>query len=123
LKFLNARTRLQVWFLPGALIGALYASERTGKQIRRLVEQFIVSFEERLVDELVNRDALRWVEFLEIVLGNDGLRSSEGFISFVYDSLKRDTLFTSPEPSSIFAQWSSTAPNAYSRRPTRLRRN
>lgn len=36
MKFLNARTRLQVWFLPGAVIGAFYASEMTGKQVRAL---------------------------------------------------------------------------------------
>jgi NTE family protein len=74
----------------GAVIGALYASGMSGRQIRDLVEQFIISPEERLVEELVNHDALRWVEFLEIDLGNGGLLSSEGFISFLYDTLRRN---------------------------------
>ena len=75
----------------GAVIGALYASGMSGRQIRDLVGQFIISPEERLVEELVNRDALRWVDFLEIDLGNGGLLSSEGFISFLYDTLRRDS--------------------------------
>jgi len=75
----------------GAVIGALYASGMSGKQIHALVEQFIISPGEGLVEELLNRDALRWVEFLEIDLGHGGLLSSEGFISFLYDTLKRDS--------------------------------
>jgi len=75
----------------GAVIGALYASGMSGRQIHALVGQFIISPGEGLVEELLNRDALRWVEFLEIDLGHGGLLSSEGFISFLYDTLKRDS--------------------------------
>ncbi|MGD2112606.1 MAG: patatin-like phospholipase family protein [Gammaproteobacteria bacterium] len=74
----------------GAIIGALYASGIRGKQIRELVGQFIISPDEGLVEELLNRDALRWVEFLEIDLGHGGLLSSEGFIAFLYDTLRHD---------------------------------
>jgi len=74
----------------GAVIGALYASGMSGKQMRQLVERFIISPEEGLVEELLNRDALRWVEFLEIDLGHGGLLSSEGFISFLYETVKHD---------------------------------
>jgi len=75
----------------GAIIGALYASGITGKQIRELVEQFIISPGEHLVEKLLNKDALRWIEFLEIDLGSGGLLNSEGFISFLYDTLKHDS--------------------------------
>jgi len=75
----------------GAIIGALYASGMTGKEIRELVEQFIITPGERLVEELLNKDALRWVEFIEIDLGKGGLLNSEGFISFLYDTLEHDT--------------------------------
>lgn len=75
----------------GAIIGALYASGMSGREIRELVEVFIISPEEHLVEELLNRDALRWVEFIEIDLGKGGLLNSEGFISFLYDTLKHDT--------------------------------
>jgi NTE family protein len=75
----------------GAIIGALYASGMSGREIRELVEVFIISPGEGLVEELLNKDALRWVEFIEIELGKGGLLNSEGFISFLYDTLKHDT--------------------------------
>jgi NTE family protein len=75
----------------GAIIGALYASGMSGREIRELVEVFIISPGEHLVEELLNKDALRWVEFIEIDLGKGGLLNSEGFISFLYDTLKHDT--------------------------------
>ena len=75
----------------GAIIGALYASGMTGKQIRESVEQFIISPEEHLIEELVNKDALRWVEFLDVELGKGGLLSSEDFIAFLYEKLKPKT--------------------------------
>ena len=75
----------------GAIIGALYAAGMSAKQIRELVEQFIISPGEPLLDELVNKDTLRWVDFIEIELGNGGILSSEGFIAFLYDTLKPKT--------------------------------
>jgi len=75
----------------GAIIGALYASGMSGNQIRRLVEQFIISPEEKLFEELVNKDALRWIDFIEIELGRGGLLNSEGFIAYLYDALKRES--------------------------------
>lgn len=75
----------------GAIIGALYAAGMSGKQIRELVEQFIISPGEPLLEKLVSKDALRWVEFIEIELGNGGILSSEGFIAFLYDTLKPRT--------------------------------
>lgn len=75
----------------GAIIGALYAANMSGKQIRKLVEQFIISPGEPLLQELVNKDTLRWVDFIEIELGNGGILSSEGFIAFLYDTLKPKT--------------------------------
>jgi NTE family protein len=75
----------------GAIIGALYAAGQSGRQIRGMVEQFIVSPEEHLVEELLNQDALRWLEFIEIELGGGGLLSSEEFIAFLYEALACDT--------------------------------
>jgi NTE family protein len=75
----------------GAIIGALYAGGLSGRQIRNLVENFIVSPEETLVDEILDKDALRWIDFIEIELGKGGLLSSQDFISFLYDTLQKDT--------------------------------
>jgi NTE family protein len=75
----------------GAIIGALYASGMTGKAIRELVEQFIISPDEPLVEQLSNRESLRWLEFIEVEFGNGGLLSSEGFIAYLYETLQYDT--------------------------------
>ena len=75
----------------GAVIGALYASGKSGRQIRELVERFIISPQEHVVEELLSKDALRWVEFLDIEFGEGGLLSSEGFMSFMYDTIGQIT--------------------------------
>lgn len=75
----------------GAIIGALYAGGMTGKEIRELVEQFFISSEERLFEEILDKEALRWVEFIEVEVGSGGLLSSEGFISFLYDTLEQES--------------------------------
>lgn len=87
----------------GAIIGALYASGKTGKQIRKLVEEFFISSDEHLIEEIINKDALRWVEFIEIELGNGGLLNSQGFISFLYDNLKQKSLEELEIPLKIIA--------------------
>ena len=75
----------------GAVIGALYASGMGGKKIREMVETFIISPGERLVEKLLNKDVTRWLEFIEIELGRGGLMDSEGFISFLYENIGQDT--------------------------------
>jgi NTE family protein len=75
----------------GAIIGALYASGMTGREIRELVEQFIISPDEPLIEQLSNKETLRWFEFIEVEFGNGGLLSSEGFIAYLYETLQYDT--------------------------------
>jgi NTE family protein len=75
----------------GAVIAALYASGKSGKEIREMIGKFIISPGEQIVQELLSNDAMRWVEFIEIELGHGGLMSSEGFISFLYENIKHDT--------------------------------
>jgi NTE family protein len=43
------------------------------------------------MEKLVDKNALRWVDFLEVDLGNGGILSSEGFIAFLYDTLEPET--------------------------------
>lgn len=73
----------------GAIIGALYASGMSGKEIREMVEQFIISPDEELIDEFGNDETLRWLDFIDIEFGKGGLLSSKGFIKFLYDKLKQ----------------------------------
>ncbi|MDT8384730.1 MAG: hypothetical protein RRB22_09965 [Gammaproteobacteria bacterium] len=43
------------------------------------------------MEEILNKEALRCLEFLEIEFGNGGILSSEGFISFLYDTIRQKT--------------------------------
>lgn len=71
----------------GAIIGALYASGKTAKDIRQLVEQFVISSDETLSKELLHEDTLRWIEFIDLELGEGGILSTEGFIAFLYEKI------------------------------------
>lgn len=74
----------------GAIIGALYAGGLSGSEIRELVEQFIISPNEELIDELRDKETLRWLDFIDVEIGKGGLLNSRGFISFLYDKLKQE---------------------------------
>lgn len=87
----------------GSIIGALYAAGMSGRQIRQLVEQFIITPDERLQEELVNKDTLRWLEFIEVELGHGGILSSEGFIAYLYDALQHDAFEKLKMPLKIVA--------------------
>ncbi|MDT8452573.1 MAG: patatin-like phospholipase family protein [Gammaproteobacteria bacterium] len=73
----------------GAIIGALYASGLSGNEIRELVEQFIISPDEELLDEFSDQETFRWLDFIDVEFGKGGLLNSKGFISFLYDELKQ----------------------------------
>jgi len=87
----------------GAIIGALYASGMTAKQIRERVEQFIISPDESLIEQLSNKETLRWLDFIELEIGNGGLLSSEGFIAYLYETLKYDTFEALEIPHTVVA--------------------
>ena len=87
----------------GAIIGALYASGMKGAEIRALVEGFIVEPDEGLLQQLVSEDALRWVDFIEVELGNGGLLSADGFLSFMYEQIHRKSFEQLVIPLSVVA--------------------
>jgi NTE family protein len=88
---MNIRPRCLAGSSIGAIIGGLYASGLSAKQIREMVEQFIISPHEKVIEQLINGETLRWIDFIEVELGNGGLLSSEGFLSFLYEKLKKQS--------------------------------
>ncbi|MGD2075824.1 MAG: patatin-like phospholipase family protein [Gammaproteobacteria bacterium] len=98
----------------GAVIGAMYASGMTGRAIHRLVDRFLISSDEGVFEQLADRDALRWMEFIEIELGSGGLVSSQGFLSFVYETIHKDDFESLNIPLSI------AAADFWEREPVRL---
>ena len=72
----------------GAVVGALYASGMSAREIRRLILEYFVMPEEDLLERLVSGEALRWMDFIEVELGDGGLLGSERFMSFLYKKLE-----------------------------------
>ena len=71
----------------GAIIGALYAAGLSGKEIRALIEQFLVA--EQDADSLLPAlpKSIRWLDFIDPELGSGGLLDSSDFIEFVGEQL------------------------------------
>ena len=73
----------------GAVIGSLYAAGISGKKIRGLVEQFLLSHQEKPLKSLFEERSLEWINFVEIELGHGGLLSADGFLAFMSETLKK----------------------------------
>jgi NTE family protein len=98
----------------GAIIGALYASGMSGADIRALVEGFILSSGDNVLERIVSEDALRWVDFIEVELGHGGLLSADGFLSFMYEKLHEQRFEALAIPLKV------TAADLWSREPVVL---
>ena len=57
----------------GAVFGALYAAGMSGREMRALVDQFIVTRQESWMDALFEKQPLKWLEFLDPEIGGGGL--------------------------------------------------
>jgi len=73
----------------GAVIGALYASGRSGKEIRKFVNGLVISSKESWSEALLRKDILKWIEFIDPELGKGGLIDGENFIQYVHKELQR----------------------------------
>jgi NTE family protein len=84
---LGIRPHLMAGTSIGAIIGALYAAGLSGKDIRALIEQFLL--EEPNPDSLLPAlpRSLRWLDFIDPEIGNGGLLDSSDFIEFIGEQL------------------------------------
>lgn len=71
----------------GAIIGGLYASGRSGAEIRDLVGRLTVSENENWLGSLFSEDIRRWFDFIEVRLGKGGLLSTDAFLTFLGEQL------------------------------------
>jgi len=70
----------------GAIIGALYAAGRSGREIRALIEQFLPPSDAGEQTLFALPKSLRWLEFVD-PSGRGGLLSSDDFIAFLGEQL------------------------------------
>lgn len=71
----------------GAIMGALYASGMTGAHIRELVDQAITVKGHTFRDTLKNRNALKWIQLLDLDLKHHGLLRGDKFIDSLYKAM------------------------------------
>jgi len=71
----------------GAVLGALYASGMSGRQIRDLIDRLTVSRDESWLGALFKEDVAHWWRLIEMQLGHGGLVDTKGFAGFIGDIL------------------------------------
>ena len=67
----------------GAVMGVLYASGMTGRQIRALIDRLTVSDGESWLGSLFKEDAARWWDWIDLRFGHGGLLDSDRFVDFI----------------------------------------
>lgn len=75
----------------GAVVGALYASGLSGREIRSLVLESFTLEDSPSLGDLIAEDAARWANLIEVDLGDGGLLSSDGVIAFLFEALEATT--------------------------------
>ena len=75
----------------GAIMGALYAAGVSGRAIRERVNTMLISKGDSFRDALKKRDALRWIEFLDVDFGRSALFRGDKFIAFLYEAIGVET--------------------------------
>jgi NTE family protein len=71
----------------GAVMGVLYASGMTGRQIRALIDRLTVSDDESWLGSLFDEDVGRWWDWLDLRLGRGGLVDSDKFMAFLGEQI------------------------------------
>jgi NTE family protein len=67
----------------GAIIGLLYASGRSARDIRGLLDQLTVAQNESWFEALTDTNGLRWLGFLSPEFSRGGLLNPDGFLAYL----------------------------------------
>ncbi|GMR18297.1 MAG: patatin-like phospholipase family protein [Gammaproteobacteria bacterium] len=71
----------------GAVIGGLYASGLSGKDIRQFIDKLVVTDHETWPEALLRKDLLKWIDFIAPELGSGGLINGEHFIRYLHTAI------------------------------------
>lgn len=74
----------------GAIIGALYATGRSGAEVGKVVD-IILSTQNPFLNSIVSDVALGWIELIDFNLGRNQLLSAERFLDELSSQLKVET--------------------------------
>ncbi len=74
----------------GSIMGALYASGNTTREIKEIVDALVIRKNDSWKDVFLRKDLLQWVQFLDPELGRGGFISGDAFLAFLYDYIQVD---------------------------------
>lgn len=72
----------------GAIIGVLYASGISGKEIRARIDNMSLYENDRLTDALRKKDVLKWLQFIDIGWKGGGLLKADTFLDNLMRGVK-----------------------------------
>ena len=76
----------------GAIVGSLYASGKSGREIREGIHQHIIARGEG-IKEMFNKrhELVKWLSAIQLTRRSGGILKADGFFAFLFDELKVDT--------------------------------
>ncbi len=74
----------------GAIMGAIYASGKSARDIKEIVNELVVRKHDTWKDVFLRKDLLQWVQFLDPELGQGGFISGDAVSAFLYEQIQMD---------------------------------
>jgi NTE family protein len=71
----------------GSVMGALYASGLSGREIRDLFDRLFIKEADTWREIIERKDLLRWLELIDLDLGDGGLVGSDTFLDFLGEAM------------------------------------
>jgi NTE family protein len=75
----------------GAIMGALYASGLSAKEIRELIAAWMSTESKKWSRAMVSMNIFKWIDLIDPGLGKGGLISSDKFLGFLHQAIKQPT--------------------------------
>jgi len=76
----------------GAVVGALYASGMSGREIKERIKRHIILKDDTWHDVIEKRsDLLKWVSAFSAEFSRGGLIKTEGFLKYLFNEIKKST--------------------------------
>jgi NTE family protein len=71
----------------GAIMGALYASGLTARQIREGVQRMVISKGDSFKAALKKKDVLKWIQFMDLEFRGHAIFKGDRFIDFLFNAM------------------------------------
>ncbi len=75
----------------GAILGALYSSGHSAREIKQLVEVLLRAEKKKLAHELIELNIAKWIDIIDPKLGKGGLVNTDHFIGFLHKAIAQAT--------------------------------